>query len=352
MLSEILQRLKNENFYWNIGFYALVFAGLTHFLFIFLFIFLDIPQLVIVNIVSVLIYLYCIFGLALKTLDSKDDSIIGWLVYFELIGHGVIATYFLGLESGFQYYIYTLVLIPFFIWTYTLSIHLIRAVGIIIIALFLEIWGHTNNPVVELNSEYVNFLHYMNLTLVLMIIALISYFYTANSNTYQNLLFEKSNNDPLTKLHNRRYVDEIFENNMFTSKENNSSFALLLIDIDYFKKINDLYGHKCGDNVLIKLSKILKQNVRKSTIVSRWGGEEFLIVLEDSNKDELIYIAERLRIAVESTVMIQNKSIQITITLGGAVSKEDETFEMVLARADKALYQGKENGRNQVSIAH
>ena len=104
--------------------------------------------------------------------------------------------------------------------------------------------------------------------------------------------------------------------------------------------------------MLIQLSKLLNQNVRESTIVSRWGGEEFLVILENINKDELLYVGERLRSVIEKSTMIEEKGIKITITLGGAIlTKEDETFDMLLARADKALYEGKENGRNQIIIA-
>ncbi|MBA1419975.1 MAG: GGDEF domain-containing protein [Epsilonproteobacteria bacterium] len=124
----------------------------------------------------------------------------------------------------------------------------------------------------------------------------------------------------------------------------------MLIDIDYFKKINDLYGHKCGDRVLIELSQILEQNVRDTTIVSRWGGEEFLIIIEDADADTLKQLAERLRGVVEETIMIEEKQIHITVTIGGAVAHQNESMEDVLIRADKALYYGKENGRNQVTI--
>jgi diguanylate cyclase (GGDEF)-like protein len=191
----------------------------------------------------------------------------------------------------------------------------------------------------------------MNLTLVLTAIALISYFYTVSGNTYQNVLFEKSNNDPLTKLYNRRYVDGVFEYKMLADKENEAAYGLLLIDVDFFKKVNDVYGHRHGDHVLVTLAGILKQHVRKTSIVSRWGGEEFLIVLDNSNKDDLLSTAERLRTAVERTVMHEEPPIQITITLGGAVSRDDETFQTTLTRADEALYRGKQAGRNQVSIA-
>ena len=351
MLMKILQRLKNENFYWNIGFYSLVLVGFVHFLFILLFLYFHLPQLVILNAVSLLVYLYSIFGLALKALDNKDDSRIGWLIYFELMGHGIIATYFLGLQSGFQYYIYTLVLIPFFVWTYTLPIRIARATGVIVVALIVEVWGQSHAPAIALDGGLIHFLHYMNLTLVLTAIALISYFYTVSGNTYQNILFEKSNNDPLTKLYNRRYVDGVFEYKMLADKENEAAYALLLIDVDFFKKVNDVYGHRYGDNVLVSLAGILKQHVRKTSIVSRWGGEEFLIVLDNSNQDDLLSTAERLRTAVERAVMNEEPPIQITITLGGAVSRDNETFQSTLSRADQALYRGKQAGRNQVSIA-
>jgi len=350
MLFKILDRLKNENFYWNIGFYALIVAGLTHVFFFFLFIFLDIPQLVVINVISIAIYLYCIFGLSLKTLDTKDDSQIGWFVFVELIGHSIIATYYLGLESGFQYYMYTIIFIPFFIWTYTTVVRLLRIVIVITVALLLEYWGYNHPPVIRLSPEYSLSLHYMNLFLLLIIMAFISYFYSIYANMYQNLLFKQSNVDPLTNLYNRRYVHEVAENDTISFKREGSHFGLLLIDIDYFKKINDRYGHKCGDKVLIELSHILNENVRQTTIVSRWGGEEFLIVLEDTYEDELIHLGERLRSVIENTVLIKEKKIQITVTIGGAVSHQDESIDEVLSRADKALYQGKEKGRNQVLI--
>ena len=297
-----------------------------------------------------LVYLYCIFGLGLRTLETKDDTLIGWIVYVELMGHGIIATYFLGLESGFQYHIYTLLLIPFFLSTYTMPIRALRMVGVIVVALLLEIWGNSHMPVIGLSSTALYVLHYMNLILALSIVAAISYFYTLYGQAHQNLLFEKSNNDPLTKLYNRRYVDEAFENERIRHQNHKNTFALLLIDIDYFKKINDLYGHKCGDDVLIQLAQILEQHVRDTTIVSRWGGEEFLVVLPESTEDELPGIAERLRRAVEDAVICGEESIRITVTVGGAVSRAYETFQMTLSRADKALYQGKHHGRNQVCI--
>jgi len=350
MHFEILERLKNENFYWHIGFYALVLAGVTHFLFLLVFLYLDLSFLVLLNIVSIGIYLYCIFGLGLKALEEKDESLIGWLTYLEILIHGVIVTLFLGLESGFQYYIYTLILIPFFVSTYTVKIRVFRIVMAIVAIVLLDVWGHRHSPFIALESGTIEFLHYMNLTLVLIIVAVISYFYSTNESIYCDTLLEQSNTDHLTDLYNRHYVSEFFKNSWRHRRHKSQRYALLLMDVDHFKKINDSYGHRGGDMVLVKLATLLKECVKHSLIVSRWGGEEFLIVLEDGSLKELKALAEHLRECVASTSMMEKERLFITMTFGGAVSGEDESFEEVFERADKALYQGKNSGRNKVVI--
>ena len=350
MRFEILERLKDENFYWNIGFYALALAGATHFLFLLVFLYLDVPFLVLLNVVSIGVYLYCIFGLGIKALDEKDESLIGWLAYFEILVHGVIATLFLGLESGFQYYIYTLVLIPFFVSTYSVKVRVFRIVTAIVVIVLLDVWGHRHAPLVVLEGDYIEFLHYMNLTLVLIIVAVISYFYTTNENIYRDTLLEQSHTDHLTDLYNRHYVSEFFKNGWHHRRHKSQKFALLLMDVDHFKRINDGYGHRGGDAVLVKLATLLKESVKRSSIISRWGGEEFLIVLEDGDLDALKEVAEHLREQVASTPMMEKEALFITMTFGGAVSGENESFEEVFERADKALYQGKNSGRNKVVI--
>lgn len=351
MLVEIFNTLKKENFYWTIGFYALMAAGLTHISFIFIFMYLDIYPLVFLNILSVFIYFYSIFGLGLKTIESKDDSIIGWLVYFELIIHGVMATYYLGLESGFQYYIYTLVFLPFFTSSYSAFIRFLRIVVVILIAILLEVWGVKNQAYITLDSTTLYILHMSNLFIFLFIMGVLSYLYVRSSEEDNNKLLNQNNLDFLTKLFNRRYIINASEQYLDIYATEGTKFALLMLDIDYFKHINDTYGHTCGDDVLIHLSTLLKQSLRSSTIISRWGGEEFLILLSDTNKADLQIIAERLRMYIEnSTLVCDDKSIKITVTLGGTVLEQNETFNQLLIRADNALYQGKRNGRNQVSI--
>jgi len=351
VIVKIFNTLRNENFHWTIGFYALITAAITHISFIILFINLGVQELAFLNVISVLIYLYCIFALGVEAVESKNDALIGWLVYFELIMHGVVATYFLGLECGFQYYIYTLVFLPFFTLNYTKHVRLVRVIFVIFISILLEIWGKQNEPFISLNEMIIYILHISNLFIFLFIMSIISYLYITNTEEHKNKLINQNNLDYLTNLFNRRYIVKASEKNFLAYEKEGITFGLLLIDIDYFKKINDTYGHICGDKVLVELSDLLKNMLRSPIVVSRWGGEEFLLLFSNINKEELKIIAERIRNGVENACMnCNNKKIQITITLGGAISENDESFDALLLRADTALYKGKENGRNQVCL--
>ena len=127
-------------------------------------------------------------------------------------------------------------------------------------------------------------------------------------------------------------------------------------DIDFFKKVNDTYGHASGDAVLRGVAAIVKDALRESDIPSRYGGEEFAILLPYTHIDEAKIVGERLRSAVESTPIaidseyIDTPSIDVTISMGIAEFNFDETGEELFERADKALYEAKTNGRNQVCV--
>jgi len=124
--------------------------------------------------------------------------------------------------------------------------------------------------------------------------------------------------------------------------------SLIICDIDYFKKINDRYGHDVGDQVLKSVGKIFN-TLRGYDSVARWGGEEFIVMLPDTDHVVAMKVAERLRIGVEeSIIIVDNAQIPVTMTFGVAQVEKDEPWQSALARADKALYRGKECGRNRV----
>ncbi|MEA5478161.1 GGDEF domain-containing protein [Pseudanabaena galeata UHCC 0370] len=160
-----------------------------------------------------------------------------------------------------------------------------------------------------------------------------------------------ANTDVLTRLLNRRAMMHQLEIAMNQFYRSDRSFALILIDIDFFKRVNDVYGHDGGDMVLVHLAQILQTKMRHIDSASRWGGEEFLILLPDTVLDQAHEIAEQLRSYVETNPAPSN--IQITISLGIAViSQHGNSLESLITAADHALYAAKKNGRNQVAIAN
>jgi diguanylate cyclase (GGDEF)-like protein len=160
-----------------------------------------------------------------------------------------------------------------------------------------------------------------------------------------------ANTDVLTRLLNRRAMMHQLEIAMNQFYRSDRSFAIILIDVDFFKRVNDVYGHDGGDMVLVHLAQILQTKMRQIDSASRWGGEEFLILLPETTLDQAEEIAERLRYYVETNPTPSN--IQITISLGIAVIRQHgNSLESLITSADHALYAAKRNGRNQVAIAN
>ena len=160
--------------------------------------------------------------------------------------------------------------------------------------------------------------------------------------------------DPMTKLYNRRYFSEVSQNILEISKRDKDDISVIMLDIDKFKNINDTYGHQVGDEVIIELSNKLKELQRKSDVVCRYGGEEFIILLPNTSIDGAKMVAQNIRVDIESIVVYleQNKELRFTVSLG--VSQIDiinETnIEASLKRADDAMYEAKQTGRNKVCI--
>lgn len=160
--------------------------------------------------------------------------------------------------------------------------------------------------------------------------------------------------DYMTKLYNRRYFTETSVLILDLAKRNKTDSSIIMIDIDNFKNINDTYGHNIGDKVIIELSNILQKQTRKSDILSRWGGEEFIILLPNTKPVGATVLAEKMRQSVNQMVLNFKSEIQLqfTISIGIAeVDREvDTSIENVVNRADKALYEAKNTGRNKICV--
>ncbi len=156
--------------------------------------------------------------------------------------------------------------------------------------------------------------------------------------------------DPMTGLNNRRFLEEYVETLVASVHRKKTHAAILMLDLDYFKMVNDTHGHDAGDAVLKALANVLKQAVRASDMVIRYGGEEFLIILVDSTAEQAANVAENIRAAVEALkIQVGGIVLQKTISIGIADFPSDsDTFWQAVKFADVALYQAKEQGRNRV----
>lgn len=174
-------------------------------------------------------------------------------------------------------------------------------------------------------------------------------------------LMEISSTDMMTHLKLKYIFYNILAQQMETAYVNGENLAVLMFDIDHFKKFNDTYGHECGDFVLISVADLIKKSLRETDVASRYGGEEFTVMLANQGKDEAMIVADRIRKTIEDQDFVYSgpdgeKHLHVTISVGVAVS--DPVYNVVgspnefVCQADKALYDSKNNGRNRISFYH
>ncbi len=176
-----------------------------------------------------------------------------------------------------------------------------------------------------------------------------SYIFAAEGNSHQKLLLELVVKDPLTGAGNRRALADKLDTLIASFKRTGSKATILLLDIDHFKKINDLYGHSAGDNFLVELTNTLKSRIRVTDNLYRYGGEEFIIVAENTQLDAGLILAEELRVTIEKAKLIPET--YATLSIGIAELQTDESEDHWINRADDALFKAKKSGRNLVCIS-
>jgi diguanylate cyclase (GGDEF)-like protein len=159
-------------------------------------------------------------------------------------------------------------------------------------------------------------------------------------------LQELASQDPLTGILNRRGLElALQEMNIKLYQKKEQTIGVLMLDLDHFKQVNDTFGHDAGDEVLQQISRVLRAEVREGNLLSRWGGEEFILVFANIPEDRLRYVAEKIRAHIESTVRWQDRVV--TASIGFALG-EAARFQALVKQADLALYQAKQKGRNRV----
>lgn len=190
-------------------------------------------------------------------------------------------------------------------------------------------------------------LKYLTILFLIIIIILWRYY---DLKRYNKKLIELSITDKLTGLFNRLKIDEkLYDEQKMVSRYVEYHCSIIMIDIDFFKSINDTYGHQQGDETLKALANLMKENFRNTDLIGRWGGEEFIIILPNTPVEEAYKKAEKIRIKTEEKLDI--KSHTVTISAGVGSLLKNESVDEMLKRVDTALYRSKENGRNITSLA-
>ncbi len=157
--------------------------------------------------------------------------------------------------------------------------------------------------------------------------------------------------DHLTGLTNRRFIEMSLEARLNEMQRYGWPFGVLFIDIDNFKSINDLYGHETGDNVLKMIAQTFISNSRPFDVTGRWGGEEFVSIIFNVDRERLFDVANRLRILIEQSVMtVDSVILRVTVSVGATLANSEDTIESLIRRADRLMYHAKISGKNRVMI--
>ncbi|MCO5975394.1 GGDEF domain-containing protein [Ideonella oryzae] len=182
---------------------------------------------------------------------------------------------------------------------------------------------------------------------------LVYHFFTLVSRQHSTMV-RLALHDPMTQLFNRRHVQATGEALVarLLDRPQGGPFSVVLLDVDHFKRVNDTWGHEIGDQALRHVADLISRTARASDVVARWGGEEFLLLLADTDEAQAVQLAERLRSAIADDALgAHGEPVRLTVTIGVAQSLRAGSFADVIRRADAALYEGKRQGRNRVVAA-
>ncbi|NBD19164.1 diguanylate cyclase [Aquabacterium fontiphilum] len=322
-------------------------AGLAHLVFIGLMLWAGVTLLAWVNVGSVALYAWTFW---LVKRHRPDPAL--FFMGVEILGHALLAAFVIGWDTGFHYYMVLTIPVLMLSTMWTLRVKTLLAVMIGALLIAADVYLRGRAPVVAVPQALEAFLYYFNLVATLAILGFLAFFYQRLVLMAEHQLRLQACTDPLTQLRNRRFAMEVAQHEAAVFERGGRPLALLLCDIDHFKRINDQHGHDAGDAVLRAVAQALREGVREIDHVARWGGEEFLVLLPGTEVAEAEQVADRLREAVQRLEAGPRAgALAVTMTFGVSVLRPGEGVEQALARADQALYRGKEAGRNRVILA-
>ncbi|AWN16245.1 GGDEF domain-containing protein [Salinisphaera sp. LB1] len=303
------------------------------------------PLLAWLNVLSVGLY-----AAANRLLVWRRNRVALALIWLEVVGHAVIGTLWVGWEAGFNYYL--LMFIPAIMvsgdWP---------RVGVPLGTLFLTYLGlHAASselgPLAPIDNTALVLVNVFNIFIFFTMASYTARFYYLLVRRTEGRLREHAMCDALTGLFNRRQLIALADGEMARARRDDTPLSLALVDIDHFKQINDGLGHDVGDQMLVHVSALFLACCRASDTVARWGGEEFLFLLPNTDADAAFHFAERVRRAVVGQPLTsEHTDVACTVSLGVTTLAPGETLDDAIARADQALYASKSAGRDRVTRA-
>ncbi len=305
-----------------------------------------------VNVISLITY--CVEFRILK----KNAGIYLTVFIFEVLIHMSFAIAAVGWDAGFQYYVFAIIPVIFF------ADHTVRkdgiytahpvALSLICIFTFLgcRYFVSRGRPLYLVDPEMLFWTNTINGVMILGLLFIFSMVYIHQILEIENKLVESAEFDELTKLPNRHYLDRLLADRKIGVPGGIKEYAVAILDIDNFKKVNDRFGHLAGDQVLKKLAGILARTAsdKEDVYAARWGGEEFmLLAVHEGAYEKLMELTEDVRCQLESSVVhFDYWQIVVTASIGVSATKESMNFKSLTEEADKCLYEAKGSGKNRV----
>lgn len=333
---------------------AISLGILNHIIFLSLFYKYDITPLYHYNYVSIFVFIALLF----VVLKKKTVTLVLIIAAIEIMIHQFLAIKLVGWEYGFQYYIIAIpgliLLADFRRRSHPVSFSILSFIFLI----FLYFYS-LSNPASYQMEAIKSGLYLFNLMSVAALVAVFSGLFAFTSKQSEKILLNAheqlyitATTDSMTKLPNRMKTFELIEDQLVRSKRSGKSFTLALADIDNFKLVNDTHGHDAGDAVITSIAHLMKNSLREQDIVGRWGGEEFMIILPETDIHDGKIALDKLRKNIANNpIMTKDISINITITLGVASSNYANTIDEIIKLADNALYEGKRETKNCIVLS-
>lgn len=340
----------DEVYLFMMSYVAAAFCLIIHIFLLAAFIVTGTTVFIIYNIFSILVYLSL-----WPAIKRKRYTIVGLIISLEVMAYTTTFCFLTGTSTfTFGYFILIIimqVLVPY--GTQKMRIAVISAVLICLTLCIVKDYFFQNTIILDNSFAYM--LSVVNVYIVF--IGIIVELYVSNivklmvqqfTDIKIDELSIQANTDALTKLYNRHYADYFFLK--MQAEAMDQQYCVAMLDIDDFKLVNDTYGHHCGDEVLRFLADYLKHNLRKTDTIFRWGGEEFLIVLESVNEEMACRAMEKICKGIANEVIVfEENEIHITITIGLNALNQENPYDSI-GESDKKLYKGKQNKKNQVVV--